>query len=95
MQMPKWCYVVIVVSSAGLVGCKSDSDKLKALQHEQTIACMEDNRPTMAAEVAQRMDSANHQTPAQRQVTIDSLVPAIHARCLLATREMNKFMNGR
>jgi uncharacterized protein YcfL len=95
MQMPKWFYVVIAVSPVVLAGCKSDAEKLKALQHEQTIACMEDNRPTMAAEVAQRVDSANHQTPAQRQVTIDSLVPAIHARCLLATREMNKFMNGR
>jgi hypothetical protein len=95
MQMPKSFYIVVVMLAVGLAGCKSNADKLKALQHEQTIACMEDNRPTMAAEVAQRMDSANHQTPAQRQVTIDSLVPAIHARCLLATREMNKFMNGR
>jgi len=95
MQMTKWFYIVIAVSPAVLVGCESNADKLKALQHEQTIACLEDNRPTMAAEVAQKMDSANHQTPAQRQVTIDSLVPAIHARCLLATREMTKFMNGR
>ena len=64
MQMPKRLYLVFALPVA-LLGCKSDADKLKALQHEQTIACMEDNRPTMAAEVAQRMDSANHQTPAQ------------------------------
>jgi uncharacterized protein YcfL len=95
MQMPNWFYIVVAVAPVVLVGCESDAKKLQALQHEQTIACLEDNRPTMAAEVAQRMDSANHQTPAQRQVTIDSLVPAIHTRCVLATREMNKFMNGR
>ena len=95
MQMPKRSYIFIAICPIMLVGCDSDAKKLQRLQHEQTIACLEDNRPTMAIEVAQKMDSANHQTPAQRQVTVDSLVAAIHARCLLATREMTKFMNGR
>ena len=45
MQMPKWCYVVIALSPVLLVGCESNADKLKALQHEQTIACLEDNSP--------------------------------------------------
>jgi hypothetical protein len=95
MQMQKWFCILIAVSPVVLLGCESDAKKLQRLQHEQTVACLEDTRPTMAAEVAQNMDSANHQTPAQRQVTVDSLVAAIHSRCLLATREMTKFMNGR
>lgn len=95
MQMPKWFYILIAICPIMLVGCDSDAKKIQRLQQEQTIACLEDNRPTIAAEVAQKMDSANHQTPAQRQVTVDSLVAAIHTRCLLATREMTKFMNGR
>lgn len=94
MQKSKWFYILIAICPIMLVGCDSDAKKIQRLQQEQTIACLEDNRPTIAGEVAQKMDSANHQTPAQRQVTVDSLVAAIHTRCLLATREMTKFMNG-
>jgi hypothetical protein len=95
MQTPKWFYIIIAACAVVVTGCESDAKKIQRLQQEQSIACLEDGRPNLADQVAHNMDSANHQTPAQRQVTVDSLVAGIHTRCLLATREMNKFMNGR
>jgi hypothetical protein len=78
-----------------LLACESDEKKMQRLQSDQAIACFEDSHPGTADQQAHDMDPNYKQTPVERQHTVDSLVLAIHAKCGVATRDLNKFMSGR
>lgn len=84
--------IALVISASA---CESPQVKAQRLRENATLACFDASHANSADQQAHDADPAYKQTPAQRQASVDSLRGVIQARCDVATRELNQFMNGR
>jgi hypothetical protein len=96
MSVQRGVAILLTAGSLAVAACKSESAERRAirLSAAEAKACQADRREFEADMEAHNLDRFEKQTDEQRKRAVDSLRAVIHARCLVATRDLNAFLNG-